>query len=44
VFTCCHPSLAEEARIALTLRQVYGLTTEAIASWAQAAGLADEAI
>ena len=32
VFTCCHPGLAEEARIALTLREVCGLTTEAIAS------------
>ena len=32
VFTCCHPSLAEEARLALTLREVCGLTTEAIAS------------
>ena len=32
IFTCCHPSLAEEARIALTLREVCGLTTEAIAS------------
>ena len=32
VFTCCHPSLAEDARIALTLREVCGLTTEAIAS------------
>ncbi len=32
VFTCCHPSLAEEARIALTLREVCGLTTDAIAS------------
>ena len=31
MFTCCHPSLAEEARIALTLREVCGLTTEAIA-------------
>ncbi len=31
VFTCCHPSLSEEARIALTLREVCGLTTEAIA-------------
>ena len=30
-FTCCHPSLAEESRIALTLREVCGLTTEAIA-------------
>ena len=32
VFTCCHPSLSEEARIALTLREVCGLTTEAIAA------------
>jgi RNA polymerase sigma-70 factor (ECF subfamily) len=32
VFTCCHPSLSEEARIALTLREVCGITTEAIAS------------
>jgi RNA polymerase sigma-70 factor, ECF subfamily len=32
VFTCCHLSLSEEARIALTLREVCGLTTEAIAS------------
>lgn len=32
VFTCCHPSLAEEARIALTLREVCGLSTEAIAA------------
>lgn len=31
IFTCCHPSLAEEACIALTLREVCGLTTEAIA-------------
>ncbi|HVZ08174.1 RNA polymerase sigma factor [Rhodopila sp.] len=31
IFTCCHPSLAEEARIALTLREVCGLATEAIA-------------
>jgi RNA polymerase sigma-70 factor (ECF subfamily) len=31
VFTCCHPSLAEEARVALTLREVCGLATEAIA-------------
>ena len=30
VFTRCHPSLAEEARIALTLREVCGLTSEAI--------------
>lgn len=32
VFTCCHPSLAPEARIALTLREVCGLTTEQIAA------------
>ena len=32
IFTCCHPSLAEEAQIALTLREVCGLPTEAIAS------------
>lgn len=32
IFTCCHPSLAEEARIGLTLREVCGLTTEAIAA------------
>jgi RNA polymerase sigma-70 factor, ECF subfamily len=31
IFTCCHPALAEEAQIALTLREVCGLTTEAIA-------------
>lgn len=31
VFTCCHPGLREDARIALTLREVCGLTTEEIA-------------
>ncbi len=31
VFTCCHPSLAEDAQIALTLREVCGLATEEIA-------------
>lgn len=31
VFICCHPALAMEARIALTLREVCGLTTEEIA-------------
>jgi RNA polymerase sigma-70 factor (ECF subfamily) len=31
IFTCCHPALAPEARAALTLREVCGLTTEAIA-------------
>src|SRR5687768_12983026 len=32
VFTCCHPALGSDARIALTLREVCGLTTEEIAS------------
>ena len=32
IFTCCHPSLAMETRVALTLREVCGLTTEAIAA------------
>jgi RNA polymerase sigma-70 factor (ECF subfamily) len=31
IFTCCHPALAPEAQIALTLRTVCGLTTEEIA-------------
>jgi RNA polymerase sigma-70 factor (ECF subfamily) len=31
IFTCCHPSLAPEARVPLTLREVCGLTTEEIA-------------
>lgn len=31
IFTCCHPALQPEARIALTLREVCGLTTEEIA-------------
>jgi RNA polymerase sigma-70 factor (ECF subfamily) len=31
IFTCCHPVLAREAQIALTLRAVVGLTTEEIA-------------
>jgi len=31
IFTCCHPVLAPDARVALTLREVCGLTTEAIA-------------
>jgi RNA polymerase sigma-70 factor (ECF subfamily) len=30
IFTCCHPSLAPEAQVALTLREVCGLTTEEI--------------
>ena len=31
VFTCCHPALSAESRVALTLREVAGLTTTAIA-------------
>jgi RNA polymerase sigma-70 factor, ECF subfamily len=31
IFTCCHPALAPEAQIALTLREVCGLATEEIA-------------
>lgn len=31
IFTCCHPALAPETQIALTLREVCGLTTEEIA-------------
>jgi RNA polymerase sigma-70 factor (ECF subfamily) len=31
IFTCCHPALAPDARAALTLREVCGLTTEEIA-------------
>jgi len=31
VFTCCHPALAPEAQVAMTLREVCGLTTEEIA-------------
>lgn len=32
IFTCCHPALPPDARTAMTLREVCGLTTEAIAS------------
>ena len=32
VFTCCHPALPPDAQVALTLREVCGLTTEEIAS------------
>jgi RNA polymerase sigma-70 factor, ECF subfamily len=32
IFTCCHPALPADAQIALTLREVCGLTTEQIAS------------
>ena len=31
IFTCCHPALAAETQVALTLREVCGLTTEEIA-------------
>jgi RNA polymerase sigma-70 factor, ECF subfamily len=31
IFTCCHPALAPEAQVAMTLREVCGLTTEEIA-------------
>ncbi len=31
IFTCCHPSLSIDAQVALTLREVCGLTTEEIA-------------
>jgi RNA polymerase sigma-70 factor (ECF subfamily) len=32
IFTCCHPALARDAQVAMTLREVCGLTTEEIAS------------
>ncbi len=32
IFTCCHPALAFQTQVALTLREVCGLTTEEIAS------------
>ncbi len=31
IFTCCHPALSRDAQIALTLREVCGLTTEEVA-------------
>ena len=31
IFTCCHPALPPDAQIALTLREICGLTTEEIA-------------
>ena len=31
IFTCCHPALPPEAQVAMTLREVCGLTTEEIA-------------
>jgi RNA polymerase sigma factor (sigma-70 family) len=32
IFTCCHPALAQEAQVALTLRAVVGFTTPEIAA------------
>jgi RNA polymerase sigma-70 factor (ECF subfamily) len=32
IFTCCHPALGPDAQVAMTLREVCGLTTEEIAS------------
>ncbi|MEX0729417.1 MAG: RNA polymerase sigma factor [Aquisalimonadaceae bacterium] len=32
IFTCCHPALGQDAQIALTLREVCGLTTEEVAN------------
>jgi RNA polymerase sigma-70 factor (ECF subfamily) len=32
IFTCCHPAVTPDARVAMTLREVCGLTTEEIAS------------
>src|SRR6202022_1259235 len=32
IFTCCHPTLAQEAQVALTLRAVAGFTTPEIAA------------
>jgi RNA polymerase sigma-70 factor (ECF subfamily) len=31
IFTCCHPALNQEAQIALTLREICGLSTQAVA-------------
>ena len=31
VFTCCHPALSPETQVAMTLREVCGLTTDEIA-------------
>jgi RNA polymerase sigma-70 factor (ECF subfamily) len=32
IFTCCHPALPSEARVALALREIGGLSTEAVAA------------
>ena len=32
IFTCCHPALAPDAQVALTLREICGLTTEQVAA------------
>jgi RNA polymerase sigma-70 factor (ECF subfamily) len=37
IFTCCHPALPPEGQVALTLREVCGLTTEEIARAAHSA-------
>src|SRR4029434_8511806 len=31
IFTCCHPALSSDAQVAMTLREVCGLTTEEVA-------------
>jgi RNA polymerase sigma-70 factor (ECF subfamily) len=31
IFTCCHPALSQDAQVAMTLREVCGLTTEQVA-------------
>src|SRR4029077_20027721 len=31
IFTCCHPALSPDAQVAMTLREVCGLTTEEVA-------------
>ena len=38
IFTCCHPALSPDAQVALTLREVCGLTTEEIAQRVPDAG------
>ena len=38
IFTCCHPALPPDAQVALTLREVCGLTTEEIAASVSHAG------
>jgi RNA polymerase sigma-70 factor (ECF subfamily) len=38
IFTCCHPALAADAQVPLTLREVCDLTTEEIARPSLGAG------